>query len=68
VSGEQLQQSTDDWATSIVANSWHTLREEKKQMRLLSDFSRDKGLKWAREDGPGVAPDMLQRIQDGFQR
>ena len=26
VSEEQLQQSTDDWATSIVANSWHTLR------------------------------------------
>ena len=68
VSEEQLQQSTDDWARSIVANSWHTLREEKKQMRLLSDFNRDEGLKWAREDGPGVASDMLQRIQDGFQR
>ena len=68
VSEEQLEESTEDWASSIVANSWHTLREEKKQMRLLSDFSRDKGLKWAREDGPGVAPDMLQRIQDGFQR
>ncbi len=68
VSEEQLQESTDDWARSIVANSWHTLRQEKKQMRLLSDLSRDDGLKWAREDGPGVAPDMLQRIQDGFQR
>ena len=63
-----LEMSTNEWAAQIAANSWHTLREEKIQMRELARFEREEGLKWARENGPGAAPDMLDRIQRGFQR
>ena len=63
-----LDTSANEWAESIVANSWHTLREEKKQMRLLAGMNRDDGIKWAREHGPGAAPDMLERIRGAFQR
>ena len=31
-------------------------------------MTREDGLKWAREKGPGVAPDMIERIQEGFKR
>ena len=64
----KLEATTHDWAETIATNSWHTLREEKKQMRLLAEMTRDEGLKWAREKGPGVAPDMIERIQEGFKR
>ncbi|MDE0873069.1 MAG: enoyl-CoA hydratase/isomerase family protein [Acidimicrobiales bacterium] len=66
--GEQLSEATIAWADLIAANSWHTLREEKRQMRTLTEFGRDEGLKWAREKGPGPAPDMVERIQGGFKR
>lgn len=68
VPNDELETATVDWATNIAANSWHTLREEKYQMRELSNFNRKEGLKWAREHGPGPAPDMLERIQEGFKR
>ena len=64
----ELNATALEWAETIVANSWHTLREEKKQMRLLEAMNHDDGIKWAREKGPGAAPDMLERIQGGFQR
>ena len=64
----ELNATALEWAETIVANSWHTLREEKKQMRLLQAMNYDDGIKWAREKGPGAAPDMLERIQGGFQR
>ena len=64
----KLEATTHDWAETIATNSWHTLREEKKQMRLLAEMTREEGLKWAREKGPGVAPDMIERIQEGFKR
>ena len=64
----ELNAAAHEWAETIVANSWHTLREEKKQMRLLQAMNYDDGIKWAREKGPGAAPDMLERIQGGFQR
>ena len=63
-----LDTSAHEWAESIVANSWHTVREEKKQMRLLAGMNRDDGIKWAREHGPGAAPDMLERIRGAFKR
>ena len=64
----ELETTTNDWAETVATNSWHTLREEKKQMRLLAEMTREDGLKWAREKGPGVAPDMIERIQEGFKR
>jgi len=64
----ELDVIAQEWAETIVANSWHTLREEKNQMRLLAGMTRQDGIKWAREHGPGAAPDMLERIRGAFQR
>ena len=65
---DELPDATDAWAVLMVGNSWHTLREEKRQMKRLAQFGRDEGLKWAREKGPGPATDMVQRIKEGFNR
>ena len=64
----ELEATTNDWAETLATISLHTLREEKKQMRVLAEMTREDGLKWAREKGPGVAPDMIERIQEGFKR
>ena len=64
----ELAEETDAWAARIAANSWHTLREEKRQMNRLAELSREAGMKWAREKGPGPAADMVERIQAGFKR
>ncbi len=37
-------------------------------MRQLLSLDRYEGLKWAREQGPGPAADMIERIQEGFKR
>jgi enoyl-CoA hydratase/carnithine racemase len=68
VPSEELAEATATWAALMVANSWHTLREEKRQMKRLWDVGREEGMKWAREKGPGPAPDMVERIQGGFKR
>jgi enoyl-CoA hydratase len=68
VPSEELAEATATWAALMVANSWHTLREEKRQMKRLWDMGREEGMKWAREKGPGPAPDMVERIQGGFKR
>lgn len=68
VPSDELETATAEWAATIAANSWHTLREEKRQMRQLLSLDRDEGLKWAREHGPGPAADMIERIQEGFKR
>ena len=68
VPNDELENSTFEWAAAIAANSWHTLREEKRQMRQLSKLDREEGIRWAREHGPGPASDMLERIQEGFKR
>jgi enoyl-CoA hydratase/carnithine racemase len=68
VPADELPDAADAWAALMVGNSWHTLREEKRQMKRLAEFGRDEGLKWAREKGPGPARDMVQRIKEGFNR
>ena len=61
-----LDEATQEWASQIATNSWHTLREEKRIMRQLGEMGRDEGIGWDRNNSPGVGADMAERIAAGF--
>jgi enoyl-CoA hydratase len=63
---DDLVAETAAWADQIAANSWHTLREEKRIMLALGEMGRDQGIKWDRANSPGTGPDMQERIAAGF--
>lgn len=63
---DELAAAAGQWASDIAANSWHTLREEKRIMRELADRGRGPGIAWDREHSPGAGPDMQDRIAAGF--
>ena len=67
VTDEKLISRTLEIAEQIVANSWHTLRADKMLVagglnRTLAD-----GLAFERENSPGPAPDMAERLK-GFNK
>jgi enoyl-CoA hydratase len=66
VAADELHDQAAIWADAIAQNSWHTLREEKRVMKALSDQGRHEGIIWDRANSPGVGPDMQERIAAGF--
>jgi enoyl-CoA hydratase/carnithine racemase len=57
-----LESSTLELAKQIVANSWHTLRADKKLVNQGQDFGLEQGLAFERRESPGAGPDVAQRV------
>lgn len=50
------------FARSIVGNSWHSARGNKLLYQKSQQLDLAAGLVYEREQGPGVAPDMAERV------
>ncbi len=64
---DQLEQATFELASRIVANSWHTLRADKRLVNQGQHYSLAEALAFERRTSPGAGPDMAQRLA-GFGR
>ena len=50
------------FARSITANSWHSARGNKLLYQKSQQLDLAEGLVYERDSGPGVAPDMAERV------
>ena len=60
-----LATATAALAAGIVANSWHTLRADKRLVNEGQHYTLAEGLAYERRTSPGAGPDMAERLQ-GF--
>ena len=68
VPDEDLRDAAITMARTFTVNSWHTLRADKMLINVGQNSLLNDGLKSEREDGPGVAADMQERINAGFKK
>ena len=68
VADEDLLNEAIKMAESFTRNSWHTLRADKALINVGQNHFLNDGLIEERENGPGVAPDMNDRLNAGFKR
>lgn len=68
VADENLKDAAIEMAQSFTQNSWHTLRADKMLINMGQNSLLDEGLIEERENGPGVAADMADRIAAGFKK
>jgi len=68
VPDDDLLNAAIKMAESFTRNSWHTLRADKALINVGQNNFLNDGLIEERENGPGVAPDMNDRIKAGFKR
>ena len=68
VPDDDLLSAAIEMAESFTRNSWHTLRADKALINVGQNHFLNDGLIEERENGPGVAPDMNDRIKAGFKR
>mgnify|MGYP000672040878 FL=1 len=68
VPDDDLLNAAIKMAESFTRNSWHTLRADKALINVGQNHFLNDGLIEERENGPGVAPDMNDRIKAGFKR
>ena len=66
VADDRLLEAAIAMAQSFTKNSWHTLRADKSLIHMGQNQSLEGGLIEERSNGPGVAPDMNERIAAGF--
>ncbi len=66
VADDTLTDAALEMARSFIQNSWHTLRADKMLINMGQNSFLDAGLTNERENGPGTAPDMAERIKAGF--
>jgi len=63
VPGDQLETTVRDLAATIVANSWHTLRADKRLVNEGQRYTLEEGLAYERRTSPGAGPDMAERLK-----
>ena len=63
VADAELEQATSELAASIVANSWHTLRADKRLVNEGQQYTLAEGLAFERKTSPGASPDMAERLK-----
>jgi enoyl-CoA hydratase/carnithine racemase len=63
VPDHELDEKTLEVARTIVGNSWHTLRADKRLVNEGQRFSFPDGLAFERRTSPGAGPDMAERLQ-----
>jgi len=68
VPDDNLLSAAIEMAESFTRNSWHTLRADKALINVGQNHFLNDGLIEERENGPGVAPDMNDRLKAGFKR
>ncbi len=59
----ELEKTVAGLAASIVANSWHTLRADKRLVNEGQQYSLSEGLAFERRTSPGAGPDMAERLK-----
>lgn len=64
VADAQLEQAAIEMAESFVKNSWFTLRADKMLINAGLDRTLQDGLIFEREESPGRAPDMEERLKN----
>lgn len=60
---DELEAKTRELAETIVANSWHTLRADKKLVDGGLGLSLADGLDFERRESPGRGPDTAERVR-----
>ena len=62
VADDELESATNELARRMLANSWHTLRADKRLINEGQTFTLAEGLEYERRTSPGPGPDMAERI------
>lgn len=57
-----LEDATQEMAREIVAQSWHSLREEKALLDAAGRMTYAEGLAWERAHSRGTTPDLAERL------
>jgi len=60
---DQLDAATRELARTIVLNSWHTLRADKRLVNEGQRYTLAEGLAFERRTSPGAGPDMAERLR-----
>jgi enoyl-CoA hydratase len=63
VPDDELEKRTAELARAIAANSWHSLRAEKRLVNEGQRFTLAEGLAYERENSTGATPDTLARLK-----
>ncbi len=63
VADGELEAATARLAATIVANSWHTLRADKRLVNEGQRYTLAEGLAFERRTSPGAGPDMAERLK-----
>lgn len=63
VPDSELDTKVEELARSMVANSWHTLRADKRLVNEGMRYTLAEGLAFERRTSPGASPDMAERLQ-----
>ena len=63
VADAELEAATLAMAKAIVANSWHTLRADKRLVNEGQQYTLADGLAFERRTSPGAGPDMAERLK-----
>lgn len=58
----ELESAVATLAGAIVANSWHTLRADKRLVNEGQRYTLAEGLAFERRTSPGAGPDMAERL------
>lgn len=58
----ELEAKVVELAAAIVANSWHTLRADKRLVNEGQRYTLADGLAYERRTSPGAGPDMAERL------
>lgn len=59
----ELDAAAGALAAEIVANSWHTLRADKRLVNEGQSYTLSEGLDYERRTSPGAGPDMAERLK-----
>ncbi|MCZ2110436.1 MAG: enoyl-CoA hydratase/isomerase family protein [Dehalococcoidia bacterium] len=63
VTDDDLEAAVSGLAAEIVANSWHTLRADKRLVNEGQQYTLAEGLAYERRTSPGAGPDMAERLK-----
>lgn len=63
VADVDLEATVSSLAAEIVANSWHTLRADKRLVNEGQRYTLAEGLAYERRTSPGAGPDMAERLE-----
>lgn len=63
VGDTELEQATTELAATIAANSWHTIRADKRLVNEGQRYTLAEGLAFERRTSPGAGPDMAERLK-----